>query len=147
MAAVTDCEPSYPHSCTAPHPSISSSLNHIFLSPGHAVPVTPSVSPLSPLQIESALVSPISMSLMPSPSPVLGRVEPTSPHHQPAAALQQTAKPEPHTHYAFTSVLSTHPVHAHIAPCQSTVTLTNGSSQALIQVIMTAAMKHIKCVN
>ncbi|XP_068996698.1 serine/threonine-protein kinase WNK2-like isoform X2 [Embiotoca jacksoni] len=129
MTAVTDCETSYPHSCTAPHPSISSSLNHIFLSPGHSLPVTPSVSPLSLLHIENALVSPIPGSLMPSPSPVLGKVEPPSPQHQPTAALQQSARSETcHAQPAFISALPTHPIHTHIVPCQNTHPPTNGST-------------------
>ncbi|XP_047437611.1 serine/threonine-protein kinase WNK2 isoform X2 [Mugil cephalus] len=131
MAAVTDCESSYPLSCTAPLPSISSSLNQIFLSP---CPVTPSVSPLSPLHIESTLVSPNPVSLMPSPSPVLSKVEPTSPQHQPITALLQSARSEtPHTQPAFMSALTTHPLHTQTAPCQNTHPPSNGSTQLLIQ--------------
>ncbi|XP_051280214.1 LOW QUALITY PROTEIN: serine/threonine-protein kinase WNK2-like [Dicentrarchus labrax] len=134
MTAVTDCESSYPHSCTAPHPSTSSSLNHIFLSPAHNVPVTPSVSPLSPLHIENALVSPIPVSLMPSPSPVLGKVGPTSPQHQPTAGLQQSVRSEvSHSQPAFITALTTHPIHAHAAQSQNTHPPTNGSTQPLIQ--------------
>ncbi|XP_018556584.1 serine/threonine-protein kinase WNK2 isoform X4 [Lates calcarifer] len=134
MTAVTDCESSYSHSCTAPHPSTSSSLNHIFLSPGQTLPVTPSVSPLSPLNIESTLVSPIPVSLMPSPSPVLGKVVPTSPQHQPTTALQQTVRCEAsHSQPAFISALTTHPIHTHISPSQNTHPPTNGSTQPLIQ--------------
>lgn len=142
MTAVTDCESSYSHSCTAPHPSTSSSLNHIFLSPGQTLPVTPSVSPLSPLNIESTLVSPIPVSLMPSPSPVLGKVVPTSPQHQPTTALQQTVRCEAsHSQPAFISALTTHPIHTHISPSQNTHPPTNGSTQPLIQVIIMAAVE------
>lgn len=138
MTAVT--ESSYPHSCTAPHPSTSSSLNHIFLSPGPALPVTPSVSPLSPLQIENALVSPIPVSLIPSPSPVLGKMGPTSPQHQPTTVLQQSVKCEAsHSQPTFISTLTTHPIHT--SPSQNTHSPTNGSTQPLIQVIMMAAME------
>ncbi|XP_040008849.1 serine/threonine-protein kinase WNK2 isoform X10 [Xiphias gladius] len=130
MTAVT--ESSYPHSCTAPHPSTSSSLNHIFLSPGPALPVTPSVSPLSPLQIENALVSPIPVSLIPSPSPVLGKMGPTSPQHQPTTVLQQSVKCEAsHSQPTFISTLTTHPIHT--SPSQNTHSPTNGSTQPLIQ--------------
>ncbi|XP_022594782.1 serine/threonine-protein kinase WNK2-like [Seriola dumerili] len=58
------------------------------------LPVTPSVSPLSPLHIENALVSPIPVSLIPSPSPMLGKMGPTSPQHQPTTALQQSQVPQ-----------------------------------------------------
>ncbi|XP_045912116.1 serine/threonine-protein kinase WNK2-like isoform X6 [Micropterus dolomieu] len=135
MTAVTDCESSYPHSCTAPHPSTSSSLNPIFLSPGQTLPVTPSVSPLSPLHIENALLSPIPVSLLPSPSPVLGKVGPTSPQHQPTAALQQSVRSEAsHLQPAFISGLtSTHPIHTHTALSQNTHPPTNGSTQPLRQ--------------
>ncbi|XP_038578153.1 serine/threonine-protein kinase WNK2-like isoform X7 [Micropterus salmoides] len=135
MTAVTDCESSYPHSCTAPHPSTSSSLNPIFLSPGQTLPVTPSVSPPSPLHIENALLSPIPVSLLPSPSPVLGKVGPTSPQHQPTAALQQSVRSEAsHLQPAFISALtSTHPIHTHTALSQNTHPPTNGSTQPLRQ--------------
>lgn len=143
MTAVTDCESSYPHSCTAPHPSTSSSLNPIFLSPGQTLPVTPSVSPPSPLHIENALLSPIPVSLLPSPSPVLGKVGPTSPQHQPTAALQQSVRSEAsHLQPAFISALtSTHPIHTHTALSQNTHPPTNGSTQPLRQVIMMVAME------
>nr|XP_046253344.1 serine/threonine-protein kinase WNK2-like isoform X8 [Scatophagus argus] len=135
MAAVTDCESSYPHSCTAPHPSTSSSLNHIFLSPGQTHPVTPTISPLSPLHTENVIVSPMSVSLIPSPSPTLGKVGPTSPQHQPTAALQQSVRPEASdSQPAFISAL-THPLHTHTATSQNTHPYTNGSTQPLIQQI------------
>lgn len=137
MAAVTDSESSFPHSYTAPPPSASTSLNHIFLSPGHTVPATPSVSPISPLHIENTLVSPISVSLIPSPSHALSKIEPTSP--QP----QHTARSEvSHASPAFISALTTHPTHTHTARCQNTHPSTIGSSQPLIQVIMTTAVEH-----
>ncbi|XP_056240602.1 serine/threonine-protein kinase WNK2 isoform X7 [Seriola aureovittata] len=134
MTAVTDCESSYPQSCTAPHPSTSSSVNHVFLSPGQTLPVTPSVSPLSPLHIENALVSPIPVSLIPSPSPMLGKMGPTSPQHQPTTALQQSVRSEAsHSQPAFISALTTHPIHTHISLSQNTHPPTNGSTQPLIQ--------------
>ncbi|XP_042347096.1 LOW QUALITY PROTEIN: serine/threonine-protein kinase WNK2 [Plectropomus leopardus] len=128
MTAVTDCESSYPHSCSAPHPSAPSSLNHIFLSPGQTLPVTPSVSPLSPLHIENTLVSPVSVSLIPSPSSVLGQVGPSSPQHQPSVRSEAS-----HSQPALISAPTTHPIHTHIAPCQNTHPPTNGSTQPLIQ--------------
>ncbi|XP_030588967.1 serine/threonine-protein kinase WNK2 [Archocentrus centrarchus] len=135
MAAVTDCESSCPHSCTAPPPSASSSLNHIFLSPGHTVPATPSVSPISPLHNENALVSPISVSLKPSPSHGLSNVEPTSP--------QRTARSEAsHASPAFISILTTHPKHTHTAQCQSTHPPTIGSSQPLMQAPQQSQISH-----
>ncbi|XP_062248829.1 serine/threonine-protein kinase WNK2-like isoform X4 [Platichthys flesus] len=134
MTAVTDCESSYPYPYTAPHPSSTSSLNHFFLSPGQTLPITPSVSPLSPLHIESALVSPIPVSFIPSPSPGLGNMEPTSPQHQPNTALKQSVRYEaPHSHPALISALNTHPMHMHISPSHNTHPPTNGSTQPLIQ--------------
>lgn len=133
MAAVTDCESSRPHSCTAPPPSASSSLNHIFLSPGHTVPATPSVSPISPLHNENAFVS---LSPIPSPSHGLSNVEPASPQH---AARSEASHASP----AFLSTLTTHPLHTHTAQCQSTHPPTIGSSQPVMQVIMTAALEHL----
>lgn len=137
MAAVTDSESSFPHSCTAPPPSASTSLNHIFLSPGHTVPATPSVSPISPLHIENTLVSSISVSLIPSPSHALSKIEPTSPQPQHTARSEAS-----HGSPAFISALTTHPTHTHSALCQNTHPSTIGSSQPLIQVIMTAAVEH-----
>ncbi|XP_019126845.2 serine/threonine-protein kinase WNK2 isoform X8 [Larimichthys crocea] len=134
MTAVTDSESSYPHSCTAPHPSTSSTLNHMFLSPGQTLPVTPSVSPISPMHTENMLVSPIPVSLIPFPSPVLGKVGPTSPQHQPSAALQQSVRSETsHSQPAFISALTTHPLYTHTGPSQNTHPPTNGSTQPLIQ--------------
>ncbi|XP_074500000.1 serine/threonine-protein kinase WNK2 isoform X13 [Sebastes fasciatus] len=132
MTAMTDCESSYPHSCTAPHPPTSSHLNHMFLSPGQTLPVTPSVSPLSPLHIENALVSPVPVSLVPSPSTLLGTVAPTSPLHQPNAVLNVRSEAS-HSQPAFISAPTTHPIHTHTAPCQNTHPPTNGSTQPLIQ--------------
>lgn len=137
MTAVTDCESSYPHSCTAPHPSTSSSLNHIFLSPGQTVPVTPSISPVSPLHIENALVSPIPVSLKPPPSPALVKMGLTSPQHQPQSVKSEASLSQP----AFLSALTTHPIHAHTASSQNTHPPTNGSTQPLTQVIILAVME------
>ncbi|KAF3860646.1 hypothetical protein F7725_000901 [Dissostichus mawsoni] len=141
MTAVPPCESSHPHSFTAPHPSTSSSLNPIFLSPGQTV--TPSVSPLSPFQIENVLVSPIPMSLIPSPSLMLCKVGPTSPQHQPATVLLQSVRSEaPHSQPAFMSAPTTHPIYTHTAPCQNTHPPTNGSAQPLIQVPQQAQISH-----
>ncbi|XP_069382724.1 serine/threonine-protein kinase WNK2-like isoform X12 [Paralichthys olivaceus] len=134
MTALTDCESSYPYPYTAPHPSTTSSLNHIFLSPRQTLPMTPSVSPLSPLHIENSLVSPIPVSLIPSPSTGLGKMEPTSLQHQPNTALKQSVRYEaPHSQPALISTLNTHPIHMHISPSQNTHLPTNGSTQPLIQ--------------
>ncbi|XP_013888002.1 serine/threonine-protein kinase WNK2 isoform X3 [Austrofundulus limnaeus] len=129
MPAVADCESSYPPSCTALHPSVPSSLSHIFLSSGFTVSVTPSVSPLSPLHIENTLVSPIHVSLIPSPSSALGLVELSSPQHQPIAARSAAS----HTQAAFISVPTTYPIHTHTAQSQNIHPPTNGSSQPLTQ--------------
>ncbi|XP_043970206.1 serine/threonine-protein kinase WNK2 [Gambusia affinis] len=124
VTAVTDSESAYLPPCTSPHPS-SSSLTHIFLSPGYTVPVTPSVSPLSPLHIENTLISPTPVSLtVPSPSSVLGMVQPTSPQHQPAAARSEASQMQA----LFKSTLTSHPMHT------NTHLPANGSSQPLIQV-------------
>lgn len=142
MAAVTDCESSYPHSSTAPHPSTSSCLNHIFLSSGQSVPLTQSVSPISPLHIENSLVSPIPVSLIPSPSPAMDKVGPTSPHHQSIAALQQSVRCDAsHAQPAFISSLPTHNIHTHTGPSQNTHPSTNGSTQPLIQVTIMVAVE------
>nr|XP_043893634.1 serine/threonine-protein kinase WNK2-like isoform X8 [Solea senegalensis] len=134
MTAVPDSETSCPHSCTASHPSISSSLNPIFLSPGQPLPVTPSVSPVSPLHIENSLVSPIPVSLIPSPSHMLGRMEPTSPQHQPNAALKQSIRCDAsHSQPAIKSAFTTHSIHTHISPSLNTHLPNNGSTQSLIQ--------------
>ncbi|KAI4824325.1 hypothetical protein KUCAC02_012848, partial [Chaenocephalus aceratus] len=96
--------------------------------------VPPSVSPLSPLQIENVLVSPIPMSLIPSPSLMLRKVGATSPQHQPATVLLQSVRSEaPHSQPAFMSAPTAHPKHTHTAPCQNTHPPTNGSAQPLIQ--------------
>ncbi|XP_025757610.1 serine/threonine-protein kinase WNK2 isoform X8 [Oreochromis niloticus] len=137
MAAVTDSESSFPHSCTAPPPSASTSLNHIFLSPGHTVPATPSVSPISPLHIENTLVSPISVSLIPSPSHALSKIEPTSPQPQHTARSEAS-----HGSPAFISALTTHPTHTHSALCQNTHPSTIGSSQPLIQAPYQSQVSH-----
>ncbi|KAM6982272.1 serine/threonine-protein kinase WNK2 isoform 2-T2 [Tautogolabrus adspersus] len=135
MTAVTDCESSYPHSCTAPNPSTSSSLNHIYLSPGQTLPCTPSVSPLSPLHIENTLVPPIPVSLMPSPSHIVGKTGPTSPQHQSTAALQQSVRSEAcQSQLAFISALATHPTHALTATSQNTHP--PSSTQPLKQVLV-----------
>ncbi|XP_031172716.1 serine/threonine-protein kinase WNK2-like isoform X6 [Sander lucioperca] len=148
MTAVTACESSYPHSCTAPHPSTSSSFNHIFLSPGQTLPVTPSVSPLSPLHIENVLVSPTPVSLIPSPSPMLGRVGPTSPQHQPTAVLQQSVRSESsHSQPAFISAPITQPIHTYPhATCQNTHPPTNGSNQPLMQQVQQAQISNPELV-
>ncbi|XP_028309960.1 serine/threonine-protein kinase WNK2 isoform X8 [Gouania willdenowi] len=131
IPAVTDSDPSHLHPCSAPHSSISSSLNRIFLSPGQAFPTTPSVSPLSPLLIENALAPPVPVSLIPSPSPVMGPVAPTLQQLQPiAASLQHSATSEASP---FQSVLPPHPEFAYCAPSVNTHLSTNDSPQRLIQ--------------
>ncbi|XP_065817318.1 serine/threonine-protein kinase WNK2 isoform X3 [Labrus bergylta] len=131
MTAVTDCESSYPHSCTVPNPSTSSSLNHIYLSPGQTLPCTPSVSPLSPLHIENTLVPPIPVSLMPSPSHIVGKTGPTSPQHQSSVRAEACQ-----SQLAFMSALATHPLHTLTATSQNTHPPTNGSTQPLKQVLV-----------
>ncbi|CAJ1084909.1 serine/threonine-protein kinase WNK2 isoform X5 [Xyrichtys novacula] len=144
MTAVTDCETSYPHSCTAPHPSTSPSFNHMYLTPGQTLPLTPSVSPLSPLHIENTLVSPAPVSLIPSPSHMLGKMGPTSPQHHPAAALHQSAKPETsQSQLAFMPALATHPIHTHTAISQNTHPPTNGSTQPLKQQVLAPHPEHV----
>lgn len=142
MTAVTDCEPSYPHSCPAPHPSTSSCLNHIFLSPGQCLPLAQSVSPISPLHTDNSLISPIPVSLIASPSPAVAKVGPSSPQHQSTAALQQSLKCEAsHSQPAFISSLPTHTIDTHTGPSQNTHPPTNGSTQPLIQVTIIVAVE------
>ncbi|XP_038128449.1 serine/threonine-protein kinase WNK2-like isoform X9 [Cyprinodon tularosa] len=130
MAAVADAESAYFPPCTSPYPTSSSSLTHIFLSPGFTVPVTPSISPLSPLHIENTLISPTPVSLpVPSPSSVQGMVQPTSPHHQPKAARSEASQMQS----PFISTLTSHPMHTNTASCQNTHLPANGISQPLIQ--------------
>ncbi|KAF7664866.1 hypothetical protein LDENG_00161790 [Lucifuga dentata] len=133
MTTMTDCEPSYPNSCSAPHPSISSSLTHIFLSPGQTLPVAPSLSPLSPLHFENTLASPMPVSLIPSPSPILSVLGATSPCHQCPTALQSVSYEASHSQLAFIAALTTHPVHTRAALPQNTHPQTTASSQPLIQ--------------
>lgn len=140
MAAVTDSESSNHHNYSVPHPSASSSRSHMFLSPGPTLNVTPAVSPLSPLHYDSVLVSPIPVSLMPSPSQVLDKVGPTSPQHQLTAALQQSVRPEAsYSHPSLLSSQTTNPLHTHTVSSQNTYPPTNGSIQTLIKVTMEAA--------
>ncbi|KAF7210101.1 serine/threonine-protein kinase WNK2 isoform X8 [Nothobranchius furzeri] len=136
MTAVTGCESSCPPFCTAPHLSVPSSFSHTYLSPGYTISVTPSVSPVSPLHIENTLVSPIPVSLIPSPSSMLGMVGPTSPQH---IASRSEAS---HTQSSLLSALTTHPTHTNVTSCQNTHLLANGSSQPLIQVPQTASVSH-----
>ncbi|XP_041654272.1 serine/threonine-protein kinase WNK2 isoform X6 [Cheilinus undulatus] len=142
MPAVTDCESSYP--CTAPQPSTSPSLNHLYLSPGQTLPLTPSVSPLSPLQIENSLVSPIPVSLIPSPSHMLAKMGPTSPLHQPITPLHQSVRSETsQSQIAFVSALTTHAIHSHMASSQNTHPPTNGSTQPLKQQVLVPHPEHV----
>ncbi|XP_040927586.1 serine/threonine-protein kinase WNK2 isoform X3 [Betta splendens] len=127
MAAVTDCESSYSHSCTALHPSTSSCLSHSFLSTGQSAPLTQSVSPVSPLHMENALVSPVPVSLIPSPSPALDNVGLTSPEPQ-SSVRCEAAHPQP----SFMSSLPT--MHTNTGPSQNTHPPTNGSTQPLMQI-------------
>ncbi|KAM3871770.1 serine/threonine-protein kinase WNK2 [Diretmus argenteus] len=139
MTAVTDCESSYPHPCSVPQPyptSTSSSLAPIFLSPGQALPVSPSISPLSPLHIESVLAPPIPVSLMPSPTPCLGMAWPTSPQHQ-------SIKPEAsHSQPAYMEAITTHPIHTHPAPPQNAHLPTTSSSLPLRQIEQQTKLSH-----
>ncbi|XP_056131346.1 serine/threonine-protein kinase WNK2-like [Lampris incognitus] len=124
MTAMTDCDLSYPHSCSTPQPypsSNSTSFAPAFLSPGQTLPATPSVSPLSPLHIESALAPAVSAPLLPSPTPVLCMVGPTSPQHQCRPTMLQSVRPEaPHPQPAFMPAPTTHPIHAHPVPPENT---------------------------
>ncbi|XP_072305748.1 serine/threonine-protein kinase WNK2 isoform X3 [Eucyclogobius newberryi] len=97
-------------------PSISPSPSPMFLCPGPVHPtVTPSVSPLSPMMVENMLSPNMPASLLPSPTPVLGKITPTSPLHHPQPV--------------FTSTLNAlHPIHAHGALAQNTQPPPNGSS-------------------
>nr|XP_057907847.1 serine/threonine-protein kinase WNK2 isoform X3 [Doryrhamphus excisus] len=107
MAAVPDCQATNYHSPTAPHSS-ASSPNPIFLSPGYTFPITPAVSPLSPIHNDNVLVPPMPMSLKPQPSPVLGKMPtPASPNDQGTAALQHDVY---YSEPSFVTALSTHPI-------------------------------------
>ncbi|XP_034028641.1 serine/threonine-protein kinase WNK2-like isoform X10 [Thalassophryne amazonica] len=130
MTAVTDCESSW----STLHPPSSASVAHNFLSPGHTCPVTPSVSPISPLHIENMLASPIPVSPIPSSSPIL-EMCPTSPQPQYPTALQALTC---HSHLTPTS----HPVHAHIASSQNTHPSTNDSTQPPVQVPQQTQVNH-----
>lgn len=145
--AVSDCESSsYAHSCAAPPTSASSSLNHIFLSPGQTLPVSPAVSPLSPLHTETMLVSPTPLSLSPSPSPALLKIGPTSP--QPCTAVHQSVRAEaPHTQAAFISSLPAQTMHSHSSSSPHTHPHTNGSTQSLTQVISLAGLWSVDTDN
>lgn len=147
MTAVTDCDSSCSLSCNSPHPasSSSSSSSHkpMFLSPGHAHPLVPTVSPISPLHIENLLVAPIPVSLIPSPSHMLDTVGPASPRQpSPSPALPQGVKSEicPSQLPAFVPTVPTHPLHSFTGQSQSTHLLSNGSPQPLMKVIIMAAM-------
>ncbi|XP_024148056.1 serine/threonine-protein kinase WNK2 isoform X4 [Oryzias melastigma] len=136
MTAVADCESSYLHTCTAPHPSVSPSYNPVFLAPGFTHSVTPSVSPISPLHNESLFVSPNPASLLPSPTPVLGGMEPTSP--QLLASMQQTRLETFHAQSTFLSAPTTHPTDTRIPPCKNTHPPTSGNSHPQLQAAVLA---------
>ncbi|XP_067383752.1 serine/threonine-protein kinase WNK2-like isoform X11 [Channa argus] len=128
MTTVTDCE----SSCTASNPSTTFCHNHIFLSPGQALPLTPSISSLSPLHVENLLVSPHPVSLI--PSPVMGKVGPPLAKHQSAAALRHCVRCEAsYSQSTLISTLTIHPIGTHTALSQNTHPPTNGSTQPLIQ--------------
>ncbi|XP_057717406.1 serine/threonine-protein kinase WNK2 isoform X3 [Corythoichthys intestinalis] len=128
MAAVTDCESSYPPTQTASH-STAPSVNHVFLSPHHTLPMTPSVSPLSPVHIENVLVPSIPVLLKPPPSPVLN-ITPlhACPNDQATVALQQGVRDTFFSEPSFVSAPSTHPIYAHTALSPNTHPTTNGSA-------------------
>ncbi|XP_054637743.1 serine/threonine-protein kinase WNK2 [Dunckerocampus dactyliophorus] len=121
MAAVPDCQASNHHSHTAPHSS-ASSLNHVFLSPGYTFPITPAVSPLSPIHND--------VLLKPQPSPMLGKMPtPTSPNEQGTAALQQGVRDDVYySEPSFVSAQTTHPLYTHSGPSLSTHPPTNDSA-------------------
>lgn len=152
MTAVTDCDSSCSLSCNSPHPAPSSSSSSphkpMFLSPGHSHPLVPTVSPISPLHIENLLVAPIPVSLIPSPTHMLDTVGPASPR-QPSLspALPQGVKSEIcHSQPpAFLPTMPAQPLHSFTGQSQSTHLLSNGSSQPLMKVIITAAMQR-KCL-
>lgn len=144
MTAVADCESSYLHTFNAPHPSVSPSYNPVFLSPGLTHSVTPSVSPISPVHHENIFVSPNPASLLPSPTPVLGGMEPTSSPHKLTASMQQTRLEAFHAQSTFLSAPTTHPSDTRIPPCKNMHPPTSGSSHPQTQVNRTAAIKHIQ---
>uniref|UniRef100_A0A3P9MKN5 non-specific serine/threonine protein kinase n=1 Tax=Oryzias latipes TaxID=8090 RepID=A0A3P9MKN5_ORYLA len=133
MTAVADCESSYLHTFNAPHPSVSPSYNPVFLSPGLTHSVTPSVSPISPVHNENIFVSPNPASLLPSPTPVLGGMEPTSSPHKLTASMQQTRLEAFHAQSTFLSAPTTHPSDTRIPPCKNMHPPTSGSSHPQIQ--------------
>ncbi|KAM4610978.1 serine/threonine-protein kinase WNK2 isoform 2-T2 [Polymixia lowei] len=135
MTAMTDCDSSYPRSCSAPQPYPSSTpLAPVFLSAGQPLPATPSVSPLSPLHIESALVPAATVPLIPSPTPPLGTAVPTSPKHQCHATLPPSVRPEAsHPPPAYMAALTMQPTHTHPAPPQNTHPPPSPSTQPLRQ--------------
>ncbi|KAK7884862.1 hypothetical protein WMY93_027985 [Mugilogobius chulae] len=117
VQVMADCDSSLPTttSSSAP-PPVSPSPSPMFLCPGPVHPTaTPSISPLSPILVENMLSPNMPVSLLPSPTPVLGKITPTSPLHLPQPL--------------FTSTLNAlHPVHAHSALVQNTQPPPNGSS-------------------
>uniref|UniRef100_A0A3P9JFZ5 non-specific serine/threonine protein kinase n=1 Tax=Oryzias latipes TaxID=8090 RepID=A0A3P9JFZ5_ORYLA len=133
MTAVADCESSYLHTFNAPHPSVSPSYNPVFLSPGLTHSVTPSVSPISPVHNENIFVSPNPASLLPSPTPVLGGMEPTSSPHKLTASMQQTRLEAFHAQSTFLSAPTTHPSDTRIPPYKNMHPPTSGSSHPQIQ--------------
>ncbi|RVE70678.1 hypothetical protein OJAV_G00067440 [Oryzias javanicus] len=142
MTAVADCESSYLHTCTAPHPSVSPSYNPVFLSPGITHSVTPSVSPISPLHNGNIFVSPNPTSLLPSPTPVLGGLEPTSP--QLLASMQQTRLETFHAQSTFLSAPTTHPTDTRIPPCKNTHPPTSGNSHPQMQPAVLATQNSME---
>ncbi|XP_077369315.1 serine/threonine-protein kinase WNK2 isoform X2 [Festucalex cinctus] len=110
-AAVADCESFHPHSHAPSHSSASSSsLKHAFLSPGQTLPlpVSPSVSPLSPILLENVLGAPVPLLLKAPPSP------------------QQQAVPNGACYSEKTLFAQT--VHAHAALSPNTQPPSNGSA-------------------
>ncbi|XP_049611820.1 serine/threonine-protein kinase WNK2 isoform X9 [Syngnathus scovelli] len=140
MAAVTDCESSFPPSHTAPHSSVSSStLNHVFLSPGHALPVTPSVSPLSPILIENVLVASVPVLLKAPPSPVLAQM-PLN-----ASANAQVTVAWQRDDARCSEPTFSHPIYTHAALSPNTLPPTNGS--ALMQKLIGSHPEPVQQMN
>ncbi|XP_077427527.1 serine/threonine-protein kinase WNK2 isoform X2 [Vanacampus margaritifer] len=129
-AAVADSESFHPHSHTLPHSSASSSsLKHAFLSTGRTLPlpVSPSVSPLSPILLEDVLVAPVPLLLKAPPSPALAQMPPHASPNVHQQAVQDGACFSEKTLFAQTAF-----THAALSP--NTHPPTNGS--ALTQNLM-----------
>ncbi|XP_037134806.1 serine/threonine-protein kinase WNK2 isoform X2 [Syngnathus acus] len=137
MATVTDCESSFPLSHTAPHSSVSSStLNHVFLSPGHALPVTPSVTPIL---IENVLVASVPILLKAPPSPVLAQM-PLN-----ASANAQVTVAWQRDDARCSEPTFSHPIYTHAALSSNTLPPTNGST--LMQTLIGSHPEPVQQMN